>query len=69
MRYRVVYVEDADLPASQDWAIVRTPSETFLFVREAAISEALLSRIWRCWQGLDGGGVVRQSFTPAGVVR
>lgn len=68
MRYQVVYVDDGDLPTSHDWAIVRTPSETFLFLRRDAVSEGLLSRIWRSWQRLDGSRERREGLTSAGVV-
>lgn len=65
----MAYVSDDDLPAGHDWTIVRTRTETFLFVKATEVSAELLTRIWRRWQRLDGSGERRECFPPPGVVR
>lgn len=65
MRYEVVYVTDQDLPANQQWAIVRTSTEVFLFMKESAVSADLLTHIWRSWQRMDGSSELRNRLaTP-----
>lgn len=69
IRYQVVYVDDVDLPPDQDWAIVETGAETFLFVKESRVGPLLLSRAWRSWQRLDRRRERADCLAPAGVVR
>lgn len=68
-RYEVVYVGDDDLPANQEWAIVETGAETFLFIKESEVSSELLTRIWRSWQCMDGSGEGRERVAAARVLR
>lgn len=65
IHYEVVYVSDADLPPTQPWVIVRTGSEAFLFIKESAVGEDLLSQVWRSWQHIDGSRDARRSLVAA----
>lgn len=68
IRYEVVFVGDDDLPTTQDWAIVRTRNETYLFIKESRVTAAVLTRVWGCWQRVDGSGERRERLASSGVV-
>lgn len=51
MDYAVMFVEDAALPARQDWALARQGSTTMLFMRESVIHDA--ERWEAAWQGAN----------------
>lgn len=51
MDYRVMIVEDSDLPTRQDWALARQGSTTMLFVTESA---AARPEQWEAaWRGAN----------------
>lgn len=57
MGYQVRFVADDSLP-EVEWAFVRTPEETILFVKQSAINTTTgrcdaLTRAWETWQVLE----------------
>lgn len=55
MQYQVRFVENSALPEANEWAFLRTPVTTYLFVKQSAIDAATgrcdaLTRAWEVWQ-------------------
>lgn len=46
MHYAVMFVDDHDLPAGQDWVLARQGETTMLFAKESKVTERLLERAW-----------------------
>lgn len=71
MCYQVWFVEDVELPGEVDFAFVRQPGETRLFVKRSAIEAVsgrcdVLSRAWETWQAAEHRPQERRQFAAAG---
>lgn len=53
--YQVEYVSDEDLPT--DWAFVREPRRTVLFMRASAVCPALLEEAWAAFAEMQAGRI------------
>lgn len=54
MEFRVVFVQDDELPGSQDWAIVRSGGVFYAFVKAARVTADVLTEMWRAFAGFQG---------------
>lgn len=52
MDYRVVFVENEDLPNHQDWALIRTQSLVIVAVKRHRVTPDVLEAVWTAYRSL-----------------